>query len=136
MQDAIDRYAPPVGRILLSIIMLVGGFGKITGWAATAGYMQSKGIPIVPLFLVLALVIELVGGVALVLGFWARWAAAILFLYLIPVSLVMHNFWALEGMDQQINMVMFLKNLAIMGGLAYVAAHGAGAWSLERPARR
>ncbi len=131
MPEQITRFAPQTGRILLSIIFLITGFWKLTGWAATAGYMASKGMPAVPVLLALAMVAELAGGLSLLLGFKARWGAALLMLYLIPVTLTMHNFWAVEGMSQQIEMVNFLKNLAIMGGLALVVAHGAGPFSLD-----
>lgn len=126
------RFAPLLGRIFLSLIFLMAGFNKITGWQQTAGYMASKGMPLVPLFLAGALIIELAGGLSVLLGFKARIGAAALFLFLIPTTLIFHNFWALQGMEKNINMIMFMKNMAIMGGLAYIVAYGSGPFSLDK----
>jgi putative oxidoreductase len=127
----IERYAPLAGRILLALIFLLSGLSKFTAWEQTAGYMASKGMPMIPFFLVSAATVELLAGLSVLLGFRARIGAAALILYLIPVSLIFHNFWALEGMEQQIQMVTFMKNLAIMGGLLLLVAFGSGALSLD-----
>ncbi len=133
--ENLKRYAPLAGRILLAIIFLLSGFNKFAAWDQTAGYMASKGMPLVPFFLVCAALIELAGGLSVLLGFKARLGAAALFLYLIPTTLIFHNFWALEGMEQQVQMVMFLKNLAIMGGLLLLFAFGPGGSSLDERRR-
>jgi len=127
----LERFAPIVGRILLSLIFVISGLGKIGGWKQTAGYMASKGMPIVPLFLVGAIVIEIVGGLSVLLGIKARIGAAALFVFLIPTTLIFHNFWAYEGMVHQTQMIMFMKNLAIMGGLILVIGFGAGSLSID-----
>ena len=128
------RFAPLVGRILMALIFLLSGFNKITGWHQTAQFMAAKGMPLVPLFLAGAIVVELGGGLSVLLGFKTRIGATVLFLFLIPTTLIFHNFWALQGMEKTINMIMFMKNLAIMGGLAVLAAYGAGPYSLDKPA--
>lgn len=110
-----------IGRLLLAAIFLWSGFGKIVGWQGTAGYMASKGLPLVPVLLVVALLVELGGGLALLLNFWTRWAALALTVFLVPVTLIFHAFWAVPAEEQQIQMVMFFKNLAIMGGLLNLA---------------
>jgi putative oxidoreductase len=79
----------------------------------------------------IALVIELVGGLAILLGLYTRFTAWILFLYLIPTTFLFHNFWAFQGMDRIDPMIHFEKNLAIMGGLLILAAFGPGAYSLD-----
>ena len=117
-----SRYLSLVGRILLSSIFLLSALGKITGWSTTAGYMASKGMPLVPFFLAAATLVELGGGLSLLTGFQARWGALALAAYLIPTTLIFHNFWAFQGQEQQMQMINFLKNLAIMGGLFQVAA--------------
>ena len=120
-----------LGRCLLGLIFILSGSGKITGFAATAGYMASKGLPLPELLLIPTILIELGGGLLLVLGYQTRWAALAIFLFLIPATLIFHNFWAVAAdqvRDQQIN---FEKNLAIMGGMLYVVFTGAGRYSLE-----
>ena len=120
-----------LGRCLLGLIFILSSSGKITGFAATAGYMASKGLPLPELLLIPTILIELGGGLLLVLGYQTRWAALAIFLFLIPVTLIFHNFWAVAAdqvSNQQIN---FEKNLAIMGGMLYVVFTGAGRYSLE-----
>lgn len=128
----IERITPLLGRILLALIFLVSGFGKIGGWDQTAGFMASKGMPLVPLFLVAAILLEIGGGLSVLTGFRARTGAAALVVLLIPATLIFHNFWALEGMDQQINTIMFMKNLSILGGLLLVVAFGPGPLSIDK----
>ncbi|OFZ18501.1 MAG: hypothetical protein A2X94_00730 [Bdellovibrionales bacterium GWB1_55_8] len=120
-----------VGRILLAIIFITSGLAKIPGWSENVQYMQSRGIPAVPVFLFPAIFIEVIGGFSVLLGFKARLGAAALAIFLIPTSLIFHNFWALEGIEQQMQLVNFLKNLAIMGGLLQIIANGAGGASLD-----
>lgn len=127
----IARITPLLGRSLLALIFVVSGFGKIGGWHQTAEYMASKGMPIVPFFLVAAILLEIGGGLSVLVGLKARIGAAALVTFLIPATLIFHNFWALNGMEQQMNMIMFMKNMAILGGLLLVVAFGAGPLSIE-----
>ncbi len=127
----IERFAPLVGRVLLSLIFIMSGLSKVGGWEQTAGYMASKGMPVVPLFLVGAIVIEVAGGLSVLLGLKARIGAAALIIFLIVSSLIFHNFWAYEGIEQQTQMAMFMKNLSIMGGLLLVIGLGAGPLSID-----
>ncbi len=129
--EKLQHVTPLVGRGLLSLIFLLSGFGKIADWSGTAAYMASKHMPAVPFFLLGAILLEVGGGLALLAGFKARWAALALIFFLIPATLIFHNFWAYEGMEQKMQMINFLKNLAIMGGLLTVAAHGAGPISVD-----
>ena len=123
---------PLAGRVLLSLIFLSAGWGKIGGWEGTAGYMASVGMPLVPFFLAGTIAVELLGGLSLLLGIKSRVGATALFLFLIPTTLIFHAFWNLEGQEQYMQSLMFLKNLAIMGGLAMIAAFGSGRFSLDR----
>jgi putative oxidoreductase len=135
MQNVLKEWGPLVGRVLLVLIFLPAGIGKITGFSGTAHYMASKGVPLVDLALVLTIFIEIAGPVLIILGWKARWAAGVMFLWLIPVTLMMHNFWAISDPTMhQINQIMFMKNVSIMGAMLLIAAFGTGPKSLERSA--
>ena len=131
-----QRYFPVVGRFLLALIFVLSGWGKITGFDGTVAYMASKGMPLPQFLLPGAIIVELAGGLALMLGWKARWAALALFLFCIPTALVFHNFWAVPPEQAQNQMIHFLKNLAIMGGLLYVVAFGPGPFSIGGRSRR
>ena len=120
-----------VGRILVALIFIISGFGKITGYAGTAGYMASKGIPMVDVLLALTILIELGGGLLIAIGWKARWAAAVTFLFLIPVTLLFHNPAGLPPAEAQQQMINLLKNLSIMGGMLGLFAFGPGRFSLD-----
>ncbi len=125
------------GRILMSVIFLISGWAKLTHWTGTESFMTAYGMPAVPLLLAGAVLVEILGGLALLLGWQTRAAALILFLYLIPTTLIFHHFWSVPSAEQQTQLTNFLKNLAILGGLLTVTAWGAGALSLDaRYARR
>jgi putative oxidoreductase len=132
MQDTVEKFGPLAGRILIALIFLLSGFGKITGFAGTAGYMASKGLPMVDLLLVITILIEFGGALLLIAGFKARLAALALFLWMIPVTLVFHNFWALPADQQMIQQIMFMKNLSIMGAMLYIMAFGSGPLSVDK----
>jgi len=129
--DKLERFAPLAGRILLALIFLASGLNKISAWTQTAAYMASKGMPLVPFLLVVAILFEIGGGLSVVLGYRARLGAAALIIFLIPATLIFHNFWTYQGMEQQVQMIMFMKNLAIMGGLGMMIGLGAGPLSLD-----
>jgi len=120
------------GRVLLALIFIVSGAGKITAFSGTAAYMASHGIPMPEFALVLTILIELGGGLLLAIGYKARWAALVIFLFIIPTTLIFHAFWAVEPQQVQINLIQFQKNLSIMGGMLYVVLAGPGPWSIDR----
>ncbi len=107
-----------IARIAISIIFFAAAYDKITHWETTISDMASKGIGQTSIFLFLACMIEFIGGLSLVFGFKIRWAAGILALFLIPVTLLFHNFWSYSGSEANLQMIMFMKNLAIIGGLS------------------
>jgi putative oxidoreductase len=127
---------PLIGRILIAVIPMVSGLFKLAGYSQIVGFAAAKGLPMPNVAIACAAAVELLGGLAILLGFKARVAAWVLFLYLIPVTLVFHNFWKMQGMEQQDNMIHFLKNLAIMGGLLLLAANGPGAYSVDERAAK
>lgn len=128
-QETLFNAATLAGRVGLGALFVVSGFGKITGFAGTAGYMASKGMPMAEALLVGAILVELVGGLMLVAGFKARWAALAIAAFLVPTTLIFHS---PVGPEAQAQMTQFLKNLSILGGMLYVAATGPGAWSVDR----
>lgn len=132
IHDTIQKFAPLIGRALIAALFIPAGLMKILGFTGTAGYMAAKGLPMVDVLLVLTIIIELGGGLMLLLGWRAREAALVLFLFLIPVTLIFHPFWNIEDttatLEQQRN---FMKNIAIMGGLLFIAAFGSGPLSLD-----
>ena len=131
MNTNVQNTAALVGRILLALIFIISGFGKITGYAGTAGYMASKGLPMVAVLLPLTILVELGGGLLIALGWKARWAAAVIFLFIIPVTLVFHNPAGLDPAQAQQQMINLLKNVSIMGGMLGLFAFGPGGFSLD-----
>jgi putative oxidoreductase len=129
--EGVGRYGPLVGRILLAQIFIVSGWGKVTGFAGTAAYMAGTGMPLAEFFAVGAILLEFGGGIALILGWQARWAALAIFLFMIPATLIFHNFWAVDAAQVQDQMIHFMKNLCIIGGTLYVMAFGAGPLSMD-----
>jgi putative oxidoreductase len=122
---------PLIGRILVSVIFLSSGFVKVAMFSPMTGYMVAKHVPLPAVALGFAAAVEILGGLAVLLGFQARLAAWVLFFYLIPTTLLFHNFWAMSGAEQMDNQIHFFKNVAIMGGLLFLTAFGAGAYSID-----
>jgi putative oxidoreductase len=135
MSNSSSSFTPLAGRILMSVLFLVSGFFKLGAYSQMVGYAASKGLPMAGVAIACAAVLELAGGLALLIGFQTRIAAWLLFLYLIPTTFYFHNFWAMQGMEQQDNMVHLLKNVAIMGGLVILAANGPGPYSIDSRAK-
>lgn len=134
--NSLNKWLPLAGRVLLSLIFIMSGLGKIFTWEQTAGYMASAGMPMVPFFLVCAILLEMLGGLSLMLGLKSRIGAAALILFLIPATFIFHHFWTITGPDQQGQMINFMKNIAIIGGLATVVAWGSGPLSLDAVLRK
>lgn len=132
MNTTLNDVCTLAGRALLALIFIVSGFGKITGFSATAGFMASKGMPIAEVLLVGTIAVEFLGGLMLLVGWKARWAALAIFLFIIPATLIFHSPAGLTGQEAQDQIINVMKNLAIMGGLLMVFAFGPGAWSLDR----
>jgi putative oxidoreductase len=122
-----------IARLFISAIFVQGALGKMMGWTGQASYMQSHQLPtqLIAPMLGIALVIEAAGVVCLILGWQARTAAFIMFIYLGVVSVLLHNFWAAQGASAGGMQTQFLKNLGIMGGLLMIAANGPGRWSVN-----
>ncbi len=115
-----------VGRILLSIIFILAGFGKITALGGTAGYFGSMGLPAPMVTAVVVALVELLGGIAILVGFQTRIASYILALFCVATAFVAHFDFA-----DQMQMINFQKNLAMAGGFLVLAAYGAGSLSID-----
>lgn len=120
-----------VGRLLLALLFLPAGIMKMGGFAGTVGYIGSKGLPMPELGAVIAIVVEVAGSLALIAGFGTRFAALALSLFTLVATFVFHNFWGVPADQAMVQQLMFYKNIAVVGGLLVLAAHGAGAWSLD-----
>lgn len=121
-----------VGRILLAVLFIWSGYGKIGGYDGTAGYMTAAGLPMVNVLLPLTILIELGGGLLLVVGYKARWVALLTFLWLIPTTLIFHKYWGIDPKQVMMQQINFFKNVSIMGGMLMVFAFGPGAYSVDR----
>lgn len=127
-----ERYIQVIARFFLSVIFLRSGITKIFGFVATQGYMASKGIPenLTGFLLVLTIVVEIVGGISVLVGYRAKWGALALCGFLIPATLIFHFDFA-----DNIQVIQFFKNLAIMGGLLLIYAQGPGPISFDTNSR-
>lgn len=132
MNNTLNNALSLVGRLLLALLFLPAGIGKLTGFAGTVAYIQSVGMPVPEIAAALALTVEIVGGVALVMGFGTRIAAAVLALFTLVASFYFHNYWGAPAEQQFVQQLLFFKNIAVVGGLLTLAAWGAGAWSLDQ----
>jgi putative oxidoreductase len=124
----IQSLSAPAGRILISLIFVTSGFNKLMNFAGTQAYMESAGVPGILLPLVIA--VELLGGLAVILGWHTRVAAFLLAGFSLLSAVLFH---ATPG--DQMQMIMFMKNLALAGGFLMIVALGAGAYSLDNRSR-
>jgi putative oxidoreductase len=121
-----------LGRILLAVMFVVSGYGKLTGFDGAVGYIASKGLPMPQVLAAIAIVIELGGGIALILGWKTRWVALAFIVFLLVITPIFHNYWAAppeQVMGQQIN---FMKNLTILGGMLLLLGFGPGRLSVDK----
>jgi putative oxidoreductase len=124
-------FAVPLGRLLLALIFIISGFNKVMGWPGVVGAVEAKGLPIPLLFGAGAVLAELGGGLLVALGFKARFGALVLIVFTVVTTVVFHNFWAFEGPDRQVQVINFMKNLSMTGGLLLVLGYGAGPLSVD-----
>lgn len=121
-----------LGRILLAALFLMSGFGKIAGFQGLIATIASKGFPMPEFFAGATVALELIGGALLIVGWRARWAALALAAFTLLLSFLFHNFWAMPEAEKMMQQIQFLKNMAIIGGLLYIAAYGAGRISVDK----
>jgi len=121
-----ENVATLVGRILMSLLFILGGWGKLMGPAATQAMFVKQGLPMVEAAWVLAVLVELGGGLAILFGLFIRPVAVVCAAWCVATALIAHTNFA-----DRIQEINFFKNMGMTGGFLYIAAFGAGAWSLD-----
>ena len=120
----IQNYSSLVGRLLISVVFLMAGISKISGYAGTQGYMEAMGVPGALLPVVIAL--EVLGAIAIIIGFKTRIAAFLLAGFSLVSAMLFHY-----NPEDQMQMILFMKNIAIAGGFLFLVANGAGLVSID-----
>ena len=121
-----------LGRFLMGLYFILPGLGKVNDFAGTSEYMAAHQVPLIPVLLVITIIIQLGAGAALIVGFKGKWAALVLALLTVVISVYMHNFWAVAEADRAHETQNFFKNMGIVAGLLMVSALGTGRFSLDR----
>lgn len=120
-----------LGRICIAMIFVVAGFNNFMDFSGTVAFFSSEGLPFAKILAIFGIGAEIVGGLMVLLGFRARFGAFILFLFTLPTTFVFYDFWTLESTAAINHMQHFMKNFAMMGGLLYIMAYGAGSISVD-----
>jgi len=120
-----------LGRLMFAALFLPAGIAKLTGFSGTVGYIASAGLPAPAAGAVLALLVEILGSVALIVGFQTRISALVLAVFTLGASVFFHPYWSVPADQVMVTQLLFFKNIAVIGGLLVLAAHGAGGWSLD-----
>jgi putative oxidoreductase len=120
-----------VGRLALAALFLPAGLGKIAGFDGTVGYISSVGLPLASLAAVLAIVVEVAGGVALIAGYRVRIAALALAVFTLVASVCFHAYWAAPAEQAFMQQLMFFKNIGVIGGLLVLASQAPAGWTLD-----
>src|SRR5476651_1176231 len=124
------NYIILTGRIFYSLIFVMASFSLFS--QKSIGYAAAQGVPLASIAVPLSGIIALLGGLSVAFGFKARWGACLLVLFLGPVTIMMHNFWAIsDPMMAQLQQAMFMKNLALLGAALYISQMGSGPFSLD-----
>lgn len=131
MSTSIQNGLSLAARVLLAALFLPAGISKLTGFSGTVGYISSVGLPLPTVAAALALIVEIGGGLALLAGFGTRFAALALAAFTLVASFFFHAYWAVPADQAFVTQLLFFKNIAVVGGLLALAAHGAGGWSLD-----
>jgi len=120
-----------IARILLAAIFISAGFSKLFGFDGTVAYIASKGLPAPVVLAALTTALEILGGIAIVIGFKARIAGLLLGGFTILAAFIFHSFWAVPADQAYIQNIMFMKNLSMAGGLFLLTVFGAGSLSID-----
>lgn len=121
-----------LGRVMIATIFLMSAVGnKIPKFNDVAGYMASEGVPQPQIALAGAILFLIVGSLSVIAGFQIRFGAALLLVFLVLATYYFHDFWNMEGQEQQMQMIQALKNLSLMGTMLFLMANGAGGMSLD-----
>lgn len=131
MTDSYKTAVSLIGRILLALMFIMSGFGKLADIQGTAGYVASGGLPFPVTLAVLVGLLELFGGIALVIGFKARLVGLLLGVFTLVASVLFHAYWSVPADQQFVTQLLFMKNISVAGGLFLLSALGAGPLSLD-----
>jgi len=124
------KYAALAGRVLFSIIFLVGGLGHFS--AQSIGYASAQGVPMASVLVPFSGIVSIAGGLSILLGYKAKLGAWLLIIFLVPVTFMLHKFWTIpDPMMRQMDTAMFLKNLGLLGAAFFIAFSGAGPLSVD-----
>ena len=134
--NAPANLAAVLGRILIALIFILGGIGKIGAPDHTVSEMASHGIPLPNILVWGVVALELGGGLLLIAGLFARWIALALFFYTLLLAVMFHAYWAVPAAQERVQHAAFYEHLAMMGGMLFVVAFGAGAYSVDELLRR
>ena len=121
-----------LARILMMVLFVMSGWGKLTGFQGTVGYMASTGAPLPMVAAAVAVVMEFGVGIALLIGLWTRPLALLMALFVLGTSFIAHSYWDMQGAMEAANKIQFYKNLSIMGGLFLLAATGPGRYAVQK----
>lgn len=121
-----------VGRLMVAYLFIPAGIGKLMGFAGTVGYITSAGLPLPQVGAVIAIIVELGLGIALLLGFKTRIVAIAMAVFTVAAALFFHKFWAVPDAMKMMQTINFNKNIAIAGGLLVIAAFGPGRLSIDK----
>lgn len=131
MTQPVQNVFTLAARLLFVFLFLPAGISKLTGFAGTVGYIASVGLPFASLGAVVAIVVEVLGGVALLVGLRTRAAAVVLAGFTLAASVFFHAYWSMPADQAAVQQLLFTKNLAVVGGLLALAVSGAGQWSID-----
>jgi putative oxidoreductase len=120
-----------IARVLLAVLFLVFGWGKLTDYSGTVAYMTQSGAPLPSVAALAAIVIEFFGAIALILGVWARPLALLFAFYTLASGLIGHRYWTMTGYAYFMNMTNFYKNVSLMGGFFLLYVTGSGKYSID-----
>lgn len=128
-----SKYKPLalIARILLAAIFISAGLSKVMGFDGVTAYIASKSLPMPIILAGLTIALEIIGGLAIVIGYKARIAGLFLGLFSILAALIFHNFWAFPPEQVYLQNIMFMKNLSMAGGLFLLTVFGAGGYSID-----
>jgi putative oxidoreductase len=123
---------PLLARVGLGGLFVFFGIRSIIGWAGSVAYFTKLGFPAPEAMVAIAIIIQIVAGFALIIGWQTRWAAWLLVLYVLIAALMGHRYWEYDGVQYANQMQHFFKNMAIIGGLLMLAAFGPGSMSVDK----
>jgi putative oxidoreductase len=124
------NYLVLAGRILYALIFVMAGPGHFT--ANTIAFAASKGVPLASIVVPLSGIIATVGGLSIAAGYKAKWGGLLIVLFLVPVTVMIHNFWAMTDPNMaQVNQIMFMKNLSMLGAALLITYFGSGPLSVD-----